>query len=182
MIIEYDTAIEDVDAWYRYYLKLPRVVRGVRLQSFATALSTGAIVAVLMLGLSKDLTAASIVGGLLFLVVWALTGAAIRGETLKRAKRAIVSDPTTPALGPHTLEITPAELIETCSYHKLSVRWDAVESVTPTEKYLFILLRGQSAITIPFRSFSSDAARQDFVQQVEGFFSGQPDAAANRIN
>jgi YcxB-like protein len=180
VIIEYDTAIEDVDAWYRHYLKLPRVVRGVRLQSFAAALSTGTIVAVLMLALSKDIAAAGIVGGLLFVVVWALMGAAIRGETLKRAKRAVVSDPSTPALGPHILEVTPTELIETCSHHKLSVRWDVVESIGRTDKHLFLLLRGQSAMIIPFRSFSSDAARQDFVEQVERLFSVQPAAAATR--
>ena len=94
-------------------------------------MSSGAIVFVLMLALSKDVTAASIVGGLIFLVVWALVGAAIRGEMLKRAKRAVAGDLTTPALGAHTLEITPSKITETCPHHKLSTGWDAAERVFP---------------------------------------------------
>jgi YcxB-like protein len=178
--IKYDTTIDDVEAWHRYYIRLPRMAHSIRLQSHAAAFSTGAIVAVLMLALSKDLAAAGIVGGLLFLVVWAFMGAAIRGTTLKRAKRAVVSDPSTPALGPHTLEITPTGVTETCSHHTLSVRWDAIESITSSEKHLFILLRGQSAMIIPFRSFSSDAARQEFVQRAQALFSSQPAPSNHR--
>jgi hypothetical protein len=178
--LQYDTTMHDVDAWYGQYLKLPQVASRLRGQSFYTALCTGAIGAVLMLALGKDLTAAGIAGALVFLVVWALMGAGIRGEILKRAKRAVVSDPTTPALGAHTLEITPTELIETCSHHKLSTRWDAVERLVQTDKHVFILLRGHTAVIVPVRIFSSEATRDDFVRRVEELISAHAATASNR--
>jgi hypothetical protein len=44
MRIEYDTNIGDVDAWHRYFVKLPQVAPALRLQSLATALASAAII------------------------------------------------------------------------------------------------------------------------------------------
>ncbi len=143
-------------------------------------MSSGAIVFVLMLALSKDVTAASIVGGLIFLVVWALVGAAIRGEMLKRAKRAVAGDLTTPALGAHTLEITPSKITETCPHHKLSTGWDAAERVSQSDTHLFVLLRGLSAIIIPTTAFPSGEARSDFTREVQHYIAAHSSVASNR--
>ena len=172
--------MRDVDAWYRCYLKLPDVASRLRVQSFATAIASGAIVFVLMLSLSKDVTASLIVGALIFLVVWILMGPAIRGETLKRAKRAVSGDLTSPALGAHILEISPSEVIETCEHHKLSTRWDAVEKLIQSDTHLFVLLRGHSAIIIPAAAFSSEEARSAFARDVQGYIAAHSNAGLNR--
>jgi hypothetical protein len=135
---------------------------------------------VLMLALSKNVMAAGIVGGLLFVVVWALMGRAIKGETLKRAKRAVADDPTSPALGAHMLEITPSEISETCPHHKLSVQWDAVQKLIQTETHVFVLLRGDTAMIIPISAFPSDTTRVEFVREVEGYISAHSHVASNR--
>jgi hypothetical protein len=180
MTLRYETTMQDVDAWYRHYLKLPEVASRLRLQSLAAAMSSGAIVFVLMLALSKDVMAASIVGALIFLVVWGLMGAAIRGEALKRAKRAVAGDLTSPALGAHVLEITASEITETCPHHKLSTRWDAVEKLIESDTHLFVLLRGHSAVIIPAQAFSSQEARSVFTQEVRDHISAPSNVASNR--
>lgn len=171
MTIEYDTNIGDVDAWHRYFVKLPQVVPTLRLQSLATALASATIVGVLTLTTTKNVWAAGIVGGLIFIVVWPLMALAVRADTLKKARRAVIADTTSPALGHHTLEVTSEGVTETCSHHTLSVRWDAVASTGRTKNHFFILLRSLSAMIIPFRIFPSESAREEFVQHVEQLLS-----------
>jgi uncharacterized membrane protein len=177
--IEYDTTLEDVDAWHRQFLKLPRIATDLRHQSVYAAFVTGVLVIVITLASSRDLRLALIIGGLLFVVTWALFASTTRHVTLSRARRATAADPTSPALGHHILEISADSIIETCEHHKLSVRWDAVENVTSAEAYLFILLRTLSAIIVPLRSFSSDSERDAFIEQAHSFFSAHHAQSTN---
>jgi YcxB-like protein len=167
--IEYDTTLEDVDAWHRQFLKLLRIAAGLRHQSVYAAFVTGVLVMVITLASSGDLRLALVIGGLLFVVTWALFASSTRPVTLSRARRATATDLTSPALGHHILEISADAVTETCEHQKLSVRWDAVEDVTRTNAYLFILLRNLSAIIVPLSSFSSDSERDAFIDLVRSF-------------
>jgi len=171
MTIEYDTDMNDIEAWHRYFVKLPQVAPALHLQSLATALASGAIVGALTLTTSKNVWAGVIAGGTIFLVVWPLMAVAVRVDTLRRARRAVVADTTSPALGHHTLRVAPDGVTETSSHHTLSVRWDAVARTDRTKDHYFILLRSLSAMIIPFRTFSSDAEKEGFVHLVEQLFS-----------
>ena len=180
MTIEYHTNIGDVDAWHRYFVKLPQVAPALRLQSLATALASAAIVGVLTLTTTKNVWAGGIVGGLIFIVVWPLMALAVRADTLNKARRAVMADTTSPALGHHTLEVTADGVTETGAHHTLSVRWHAVASTGRTKDHFFILLRSLSAMIIPFRIFPSDTAREEFIQYVEQLFSSHGTPSTNR--
>ena len=86
----------------------------------------------------------------------------LRHETAAASKRSIMADPATPALGHHTLEVTPERVAETCSHQTLSVDWTAIRSIVRTTDHLFICLTNLSAIIIPLRSFASSQVTQDF--------------------
>jgi hypothetical protein len=164
--IEYETNYADVEAWNQRSLTLPEVKRAFRKRALSMALTTGLVVGGLAYGTSRSIAASAIIGGVLFLVIAALAGSALRHETLKTVRKALDADPTNPALGRHTLEVTPESVTETCSHHTLSVRWHAVASAIRTDDHLFILLRSLAAIIVPLRSFSSEADRDTFIQQV----------------
>ena len=130
------------------------------------ALTTGLVVGGLAYATSRSLIASLIIGGVLFLVIAALGVSALRHETLKTARNALDADPTNPALGHHTLEVTTESVTETCSHHTLSVQWHAVARAIRTDDHLFILLRSLAAIIVPLRSFVSQADRDTFIQRV----------------
>lgn len=166
MKIEYETNHADVEAWVHYSLKLPEVTRSIRKRALSMALTTGLVVGGLAYGTSHNLIAAGITGTVLFLVIAALAGGALRHEALKTARKALDADPTNPALGPHTLEVTPTSITETCSHHTLSVQWHAVATAIRTDDHLFILLRSLAVIIVPFNSFDSEIDRDTFIRHV----------------
>lgn len=166
MKIEYETSLADVEAWHRESLKLPEVARAFRKQAFSAALTTGLLMGALFFGATKELVPSLIVGAFFLLLVWALVGGAIRHEALKRVRKAVEADPTSPALGPHSLEVTPEGITEVGEHYTLFVRWDAVAATVQTTDHIFILLRSLSAFIIPLRIFPSPEERASFIQHL----------------
>ena len=175
--IEYETNYADVESWNQRSLMLPEVKRAIQKRALSMAVTTGLVVGGLAYGASRNIIAAVIIGGLLFLVIAALAGSALRHETLKNTRKALEADPTNPALGHHTLEVTPESITETCSHHALSVQWHAVANAIRTEDHLFILLRSLAAIIVPLRSFVSDIDRETFISHVLQFTPSQTSSA-----
>jgi hypothetical protein len=167
--INYETTRADVEAWSQYHVTLPEVTCAIRKSVLLMAFTTGSLVGWLAYGTTRDFPASAIVGASLFLVIWVLGGSALRHETLKRASKALEADPTNPAIGHHTLEVTPESVTETCPHHTLSIRWNAVSSAIRTEYHLFILLRSLGAVIVPLRSFASQGERDTFIQYVMQF-------------
>jgi len=178
MKIEYETTPADAEAWQQHVLTLPASKRAIRRQVGSMAFTTGLLVGAMAYGSTRNLIAAFLVGGVLFLVIAALAGSALRDQILKNARRALAADPTNPALGYHTLEITPEAVTETSSHHVLSVRWDAVASAIRTENHLFIQLRSLAAIIVPLRSFSSTVDQDAFIRFVVEFVPSYTSPAA----
>lgn len=167
--IEYETNHADVEAWNQHFLKLPEVTRTIRKRALSMALTTGLVVGGLAYVTSHNLIAAGITATVLFLVIASLASGALRHETLKTARKVLDADPTNPALGPHTLEVTSTTITETCSHHTLSVQWHAVSTAIRTDDHLFIRLRSLAAIIVPLRSFDSEIDRDAFIRHVLKF-------------
>jgi hypothetical protein len=169
MKIQYETTHADLDAWGDYYVKLPQVARIFRLRALVMATSTGLIVGIAAYRSSHSLTAAAIVAAILFVPILVLGGSALRHEALKAGRKAVAADPTTPALGIHTMEVTPESVTEVSSHHTLSVRWDAVAKAIRTPDYFFLFLRTSAVMIIPLRSFASSEEGETFFQYVQQF-------------
>jgi hypothetical protein len=162
MTIEYETTLDDLDAYYRLVMASAQFRRAFRKRTGILTLSVAVIMFMLVQASSRNVTAAIIVAFVCALPVFFLYPSVLRHETTAASKRSIMADPATPALGHHTLEITSERVSETCSHQTLSVGWTAVRSVVRTAHHFFICLTNLSAFIIPLRSFTSPQAAQDF--------------------
>ena len=169
MTIEYETTAADVEAWNQDSLARPEMKRIFRKRALSLAVFTGLVVGALSYGATTDITPSAITAGVLFIVIAAFGASALRHETLKALRKALDAEPTSPALGHHTLQVTPESVTEACPHHTLSVRWHAVSDALRTDEHLFILLRSLGAIIVPLRSFASQTDRDTFIQHVLQF-------------
>ncbi|HEX8295251.1 MAG TPA: YcxB family protein [Chthoniobacteraceae bacterium] len=169
MKIEYETTLDDFTALARESLNFPQVAGAIRKQARSMALTTAFVAGGAAYLVTREWIAPTVIGGLLFLVIAALGGSALRHETVKNAREAVPADPTDPALGHHTLEVTPEAVTETSAHHTLSVRWEAVSRVIQTEDHLFIVLKTMAVIIVPLRSFPAKSARDAFTEHLFRF-------------
>ena len=156
MKIDYETSLADLDAYYRHLTSSPEVRRTYRKRAASVTISVGAVIFVLAATTSHNLTGATVAALAVATPVYLFYPSVLRHETTKASKQQVLADPASPALGPHTLEVTPDGVSETCSHQTLSVRWSAVRTIIPTADHLFIYLTSLSAIIIPLRSLSSE--------------------------
>ena len=171
MKIQYETTHADLDAWGEYYVKLPQVARIFRGRALMMATATGFVVGLAAYKDSHSFIAAAIIAVVLFVPIVLLGGSALRHEALKAARKAVNADPTSPALGIHTLEVTPESVTEISSHQTLSVRWDAVAKAIRTPDYFYLHLRTSAVMIIPLRSFDSSEESEAFIQYVQQFVS-----------
>lgn len=176
MSLAYETTLEDVCAWHREVLKRPAMVRTIAKQrviyAFAAAIIMGAVCQHLM----KTSTAGALGAVFFFGAVWLTAGRTLRQRVQEALRKRVEQDPTSAAIGPHTLELTGEGLTETSRFQTVSHRWEAVREMTETPDLILIWVSGNGAYIVPKRSFATDAERTAFVATVRGSCPPGPDA------
>ncbi len=70
-------------------------------------------------------------------------------------------------LGAHSLEITPTGLIERTDFNETVFRWQGIQDVIRTRKYLYLWITDFMVFSVPLRSFESLEAARVFQSEVE---------------
>lgn len=167
MRIEYDTTLDDLDAYCEHLTSSPQVRRAFWKRTAVVAVSLAATMFLLPLAYSRNVWVAGIISLVCALPFVLLYPSVLRHETIAVARRQVGSDPAGPALGHHTLEVTADAVTEVCALHTLSIRWPGIRSITGTSNHIFIYLTNHSAIIVPLRSFDTPEAIEQFVDHLK---------------
>ena len=70
-------------------------------------------------------------------------------------------------LGEHTLEVTPAGLVERTEFNETLHRWQGFHRVIRTHRYLYLWVTDSMIHAVPLRSFESEDAARFFQDEIE---------------
>jgi YcxB-like protein len=176
MMIEYETTVEDVVNFQRYYWS--RKIAWASRFGFALALANGLLMGRLLGG--PGFTARSIVlyvacGGL-FLLAWALF---LYGIAPLIAKKMIQRGKTLGIVGRHIVQLEAGGCRESTDVNEAFQTWRGIDTIEADARYLYIFLPGGAAHIIPRRAFPNTAASDAFFAAAKGLHAANSEAGAS---
>jgi hypothetical protein len=168
--IEYELNIDDLVAYNMYYYtRSPQIKRRMKIRKviyFGTALIILFFAIYITITRSLSWPIISIAFGyvlfILLVAIYNFNKSMIQKRIRKELTRRYGQD-RNDVIGKHEFSITQEEIKDSTEMGEQMTRWDVIEDVVETDKYLFILLHGLAeAYIIPKRAFADEAGFTQF--------------------